>query len=62
MALVLALALGLAPFNPPHLFGKVKWIMGGANGMELMDYFDLFLHGAPWLFLIFAIVKRIQSK
>jgi len=63
MAIVLALTLGLAPFSPePHIFGKMKWLMGGAHGMELIDYFDVFLHGVPWLFLVYASIKRIQSK
>lgn len=63
MAIVLALTLGLAPFTPePHIFGKVRWLIGGGNGMQLMDYFDTFLHGAPWIFLFFAVVKRIKSK
>ena len=35
--LLLCLTLGLAPFFPePHLWGKIKWIAGGANGMQLM--------------------------
>ena len=62
MAIVLALTLGLAPFSPPHIVGKLEWVVGGAKGMELMDYFDLFLHGTPWLFLIYATVRRIKSK
>ena len=52
LALVASCSLGLAPFNPPHLIGKIKWVMGGAKGMKGMDWFDLFLHGAPWLYLI----------
>ncbi|WP_394996077.1 hypothetical protein [Emticicia sp.] len=33
--LVVSLTLGLAPFVPePHIVGKVRWIMGGAVGME----------------------------
>jgi hypothetical protein len=63
MAIVLALTLGLAPFSPePHLFGKVRWVMGGGIGMEPMDYFDLLLHGAPWVYLVVATVLRIKSK
>ena len=45
LALILSLTLGLAPFMPePHLVGKVRWVLGGASGMEPMDYFDLVLH------------------
>lgn len=52
LILLACLTLGLAPFFPePHLFGKLRWVAGGANGMQLMDWFDLFFHGLPWLLL-----------
>jgi len=54
LALIASLTLGLAPFTPePHLFGKIKWVMGGAEGMQLMDYWDLIMHGLPFLFLFY---------
>ena len=57
MPLLASLTLGLAPFFPePHLVGKIRWVMGGAHGMQLMDWFDLALHGAPWLWLIGTLV------
>ncbi len=47
------LTLGLAPFYPePHIVGKIRWLMGGANGMKAIDWFDLVLHGWPWVLLI----------
>lgn len=50
--LMISLSLGLAPFFPePHIWGKIKWVIGGAVGMQPMDWFDLFLHGTPWLIL-----------
>ena len=55
--LLASLTLGLAPFFPePHIWGKLKWLAGGAQGMQLMDWFDLLMHGLPWLFLIASIV------
>ncbi len=55
LPLVAALTLGLAPFAPePHVVGKVRWVLGGAHGMSPMDYLDLVLHGAPWLWLAAA--------
>ena len=52
----LSLTLGLAPFVPePHIVGKLRWIAGGGTGMEAMDYFDLFLHGFPWILLLYNI-------
>lgn len=63
LALIASLTLGLAPFTPePHLFGKITWVLGGANGMQPMDWFDLVMHGAPWIWLIFESVKLVRSK
>ena len=40
--MLLCLTLGLVPFSPePHFFGKIRWGIGGAIGMQPMDYFDL---------------------
>ena len=56
--LIIALTLGLAPFTPePHIVGKIRWLMGGAKGMGIMDYFDVILHGAPWVWLLFWVIK-----
>lgn len=61
--LLLALGLGLAPFFPePHIWGKLKWLWGGAVGMQPMDYFDLLFHGAPWLYLIYIVFKMLIGK
>lgn len=61
--LIASLTLGLAPFLPePHLWGKLRWILGGAKGMQLMDYFDLVMHGFPWLLLILSIGLKITYK
>lgn len=63
MPLVLSLTLGLAPFTPePHLWGKLKWVAGGAVGMQPMDYFDLVLHGAPWVWLIISVIGYFFKK
>jgi hypothetical protein len=63
MSIIMCLTLGLAPFTPePHLFGKIKWVMGGAVGMQLMDCFDLLLHGAPWLYLLYVLRVSFFSK
>ncbi|MCP9769603.1 hypothetical protein EGI22_17000 [Lacihabitans sp. LS3-19] len=61
--LMASLTLGLAPFFPePHVWGKIKWVMGGANGMALMDWGDLLMHGAPWLWLIYTAVNVFFIK
>jgi hypothetical protein len=61
--LILSLTLGLAPFTPePHIIGKLKWISGGANGMQAIDWFDSLLHGLPWLFLITSLIILLFNK
>ena len=51
--LVACATMGLAPFVPePHVLGKIRWVAGGAIGMKPIDWFDLFLHGTPWLLLL----------
>lgn len=67
LAIIASLTLGLAPFTPePHLFGKVRWVVGGAKGMQAMDWFDLFMHGAPFIYLIglslYALSQIILKK
>ena len=60
---LICLTLGLAPFSPePHLFGKIRWVMGGAIGMQPMDYFDLLLHGGPWVYLIWMLARLLIPK
>jgi hypothetical protein len=61
--LILCATLGLAPFFPePHIWGKIRWIGGGANGMNLVDWGDLVMHGLPWVFLIRLLIKKMSSK
>jgi hypothetical protein len=61
--LLACLTLGLAPFRPePHIVGKLRWVVGGAEGMTPVDWFDLVLHGAPWVWLAFAIVQALGDR
>lgn len=58
--LLLCLTLGLAPYYPePHIWGKLKWLRSGAVGMQPLDWFDLVLHGFPWILLIRLLVRRL---
>lgn len=60
---MLCLLLGLAPFFPePHLWGKIRWVAGGALGMGAMDWLDLLWHGAPWILLIRLGVLSVQKR
>ncbi len=65
--LLASLTLGLAPFNPPHLWGKIRWILGGnafsgENAMQPQDYFDVFLHGSPWTLLVISLILIVFQK
>ena len=64
IVILLCLTLGLAPFFPePHISGKLKWILGGANCMQVMDWFDTLFHGFPFLLLIrLVFIKSISKK
>lgn len=64
LIILLCITLGLAPFFPePHIWGKLKWIAGGATGMNVADWFDVFLHGAPFVLLIrIMMLKFLQSS
>ncbi|MFB9296076.1 hypothetical protein [Persicitalea jodogahamensis] len=51
--LIACLTMGLAPFRPePHILGKLRWVLGGAAGMKLVDWGDFLLHGLPWVGLL----------
>ncbi|WP_299012703.1 hypothetical protein [uncultured Polaribacter sp.] len=65
--LMASLTLGLAPFNPPHIWGKIKWIAGGnaftgENAMQAKDWFDVFLHGIPWVLLLLALLLNLKKE
>lgn len=61
--ILLCLILGLAPFVPePHIWGKLKWVAGGAVGMKLIDWLDLLYHGFPWILLIRLSIITIRTN
>ncbi|WP_445747583.1 hypothetical protein [Polaribacter sp.] len=65
--LIASLTLGLAPFNPPHIVGKIQWIMGGNAfsgdfAMQPQDWFDVLLHGSPWVLLLISVVLNLFKK
>ena len=45
------LTLGLAPFTPPHIVEKLGMLFAGKL-VKPIDWFDLLMHGAPWLLLL----------
>ncbi len=57
--LFLCATFGLAPWLPePHIWGKLRWIEGGAINMKLLDWLDFFFHGLPFLLLLRLILIR----
>ena len=67
LILILCLTLGLAPYFPePHIWGKIRWILGGSVGMKPMDCFDFLFHGAPFFLLIRYLVlngvKKVKNQ
>ncbi|MBT8320037.1 MAG: hypothetical protein KJO90_00050 [Eudoraea sp.] len=61
--LLLCLTLGLAPYFPePHLWGKIRWLAGGAKGMQAIDYFDVLLHGAPFVLMFRYLILKLKQK
>lgn len=57
------ITLGLAPFYPePHIWGKLKWVLGGAHGMQLIDWWDFVMHGAPWFLLIVYLIRKFLIR
>ena len=63
LILIACLTLGLAPYYPePHIFGKIKWILGGAGGMGAMDWFDFLFHGIPWILLLRFLSLKVSGK
>ena len=55
LAIIACLTLGLAPFRPPHIWEKLVMLSRGELRRPI-DWFDLFLHGAPWVILLLKIV------
>ena len=51
LIIVVCLTLGLAPFKPPHIVEKLQMLAKG-NLVKPVDWFDLFLHGIPWIVLL----------
>ena len=61
LLIAVLLFLGFSPINEPHIFGKINWIKGGANGMSGMDWFDAVLHGGALIAAFILIIYLIYS-
>ena len=59
--ILLCLTLGLAPFNPPHIWEKLQMFFRGKL-VRPIDWFDLVLHGTPWVLLIVKAIVTLTQK
>lgn len=60
--LLVSLTLGLAPFWPePHIWKQLVALSHG-NIHEFIDWFDLVLHGFPWIWLIIVLIVNFREK
>ena len=59
--ILFCIALGLAPFNPPHIVEKIGMLLKGTLKKPI-DWFDLFFHSTPWIILIIKIIVTVKNK
>ena len=58
--IIICLTLGLAPFTPPHLWEKLVMLYNGEL-KKAIDWFDMLMHGAPWIVLIMKAVIHLKK-
>ena len=59
---IVALALGLAPFSPePHLWEKLKMLTSGTLSRPI-DLVDLLVHGVPVVLLAVKLFSMAREK
>ncbi len=62
LAAIASLTLGLSPFTPePHIWKQFQNLRLG-RPMAAMDWIDVAMHGAPWVFLIIVLVSMAKEK
>jgi hypothetical protein len=62
MAIIMSLALGLAPFVPmPHIIEKLAMLAAG-DLTQAIDIGDLLFHGVPWVVLVAKIIRLLVRR
>lgn len=61
LLIIACLTLGLAPFNPPHIWEKLQMLFRGKL-VRPIDWFDLFMHGIPWVLLILKGIGQLKRS
>jgi len=65
--LIASLTLGLAPYREPYIWAKIKLLLSGnafsgEHAITGIDWFDVLLHGTPWVLLITSGVLHLFKK
>ncbi len=61
-SLIASLTLGLAPFFPhAHIWKQLMNIVH-SRPMLGMDWFDLVMHGTPWVLFIILGIRKLTGK
>ncbi len=61
LLILTCLTIGLAPFTSPHVWEKLLMLTKGQL-IRPIDWFDLFLHGSPWLLLAAKGLYVLKKK
>ncbi len=61
LLIIACLTLGLAPFSPPHIWEKLQMLSKGQL-VRPIDWFDLVLHGTPWVLLVLKGIATLLQK
>lgn len=59
LVIVLCIAPGLMPLAAPHLVEKLGMLARGEL-VRPLDWFDLVLHGTPWVLLVLKGVRTVR--
>ncbi|GAB4390887.1 MAG: hypothetical protein Kow0025_25970 [Thermodesulfovibrionales bacterium] len=60
LLIIACLTLGLAPFNPPHIWEKLQMLARGRL-VRPLDWFDLVLHAIPWALLLLKVFYSLRK-
>jgi len=62
LLVIACLTLGLAPFFPePHIVEKIRMLFKGTLSRPI-DWFDMVMHGAPWVLLILKAAFTLKVR
>ncbi|MEJ2253403.1 MAG: RND transporter [Nitrospirota bacterium] len=61
IVIILCLTMGLAPYKPPHIWEKLQMLFRGKL-VRPLDWFDLLLHGIPWLLLLLKGLYSLRGR